>query len=179
MSLLINYIDGIEAVGNILYKYLGKRFKSLKVGPLELQLRGETEKTHEATLAKLQNAHTSLAEAVEAIDVIRFECATESDRLAKLVEDINTKRAEAKATNDELSYLQKLTDEERNLLKTSLGVNDKRSKIAGFISGVLASVLATALWVGVPKAIEFGKAHFGTPPATESQQPTPEDKKDG
>jgi len=172
---LLQYINGVEAVVDLLNKILARHFKSIKIGSIEIQLRGDAAAAYEATFAKIEKAQANLAEAVDTLDVLKMEYTQESSRLAKLLEEVQRKRTEYRDATKELTFLQNLTEKERNQLKRSLGVDDRKSKVIGFVSGVLASVIATALWVGVPKMwnATSGLWHPERGPATAASK-TPE-----
>jgi len=176
MSLLVTYIDTIDGIAKLLAEFLSRYFKGIRVGPFEFQLRREAAQAYAATFEKIERAQMNLAEAVEALDVLKAQYSEESGRLTRLLTDVNRKRDEAEQATRELGFLQNLTDQERTYLKQSLGLNDRRSKVIGFVGGVLASVLATSLWVGVPRAWELGSSWWGTPrgdrpAATEPTEP--------
>ena len=150
-DILSLYIDSIESLVKILTKVLSKHFKRIKIGPFEFQLRRDSAEAYTTTFKKIEKAQANLSEAVDALDGLKDEYSAESKRLSTLLDDVKKKREEAEHASRELNFLQKITGEEREQLKRSLGLNDRRSKLIGFASGVLASVIATSLWVGVPK----------------------------
>ncbi len=151
MRLLFNYIDGIDAFAGVFAKLLKRYFKKIRLGPFEFQLRQETAESYETTFKKIEAAQRNLAEAVEALDSLKVEYLDENKRLGKLLDDVKKKREEYHDATRELDVIKNLTSEEREQLRRSLGFNDRRSKIVGFIAGVLASLIATGLWVGIPK----------------------------
>ena len=151
MNLLFGYIDLLDSVAKYMSKLLGKYFKVIRIGPIELKLRPDAGESYERTFKKIEAAQNNLSQAVEAIDNLKIEYTNESKRLEKLLQDVKKKREEYQNTSQELNFLQRLTNGEREQLRRSLGINEKRSKVIGFVAGVLASLIASGLWLGVPK----------------------------
>jgi chromosome segregation ATPase len=147
IDLLFNYINAIES----LLRWLSQRIRVLRFGPLEIELRRKAETEFDATFQKIEKARENLTEAVTALDDLRDRYADEQERLTNLLNDVKQKRAEyAKATGD-LTKTRELLRADQETLRRVLGINDRRSKIIGFVSGVLASLIATLLWFGGSK----------------------------
>jgi len=151
MDMMFAYIDSIETILKLIQKLIGRHFKTIRIGPLELELRGQSTRTFEETFQKLNSAQKHLTDAVESLDTLRAQYIEENDRLTRLLEQVNTKKAEYDKTSNDLSLTKDLLQKDQDTLKRVLGVNERRAKIAGFISGVLASLLATVIWVYGPK----------------------------
>ena len=147
MDILSLYIDTVEQ----LVRLLSRHFRSVRFGPLELELRRKTEREFDVTFAKIEKARTNMAEAVTALDDLRDQYTTEQDRLTKLLAEVKEKRAEYATATSDLVKTRELLQRDQDSLRRILGINDRRSKIVGFISGVLASLVATALWFLLPK----------------------------
>ena len=103
------------------------------------------------TLKKVEKAQEHLTEAIESIDVIREQVVAERQELDSLLAEVQRKREQYKETTNDLEATQDLLKQDQEKLRVALGINSPREKIIGFVSGVVASTVATALWVNGPK----------------------------
>jgi hypothetical protein len=103
------------------------------------------------TLQKVETAQAHLTDAIESIDVIREQVVTERQELDGLLAEVQKKREQYKEATNDLETTQQLLNQDQEKLRTALGVNSSREKIIGFVSGVIASIVATAIWVFGPK----------------------------
>ena len=142
IDLLFNYINAIES----LLRWLSQRIRVLRFGPLEIELRRKAETEFNATFQKIEKARENLTEAVTALDDLRDRYADEQERLTNLLNDVKQKRAEYDKATGDLTKTRELLRADQETLRRVLGINDRRSKIIGFVSGVLASLIATLLW---------------------------------
>jgi chromosome segregation ATPase len=99
------------------------------------------------TLKKVEVAQEHLTDAIESIDVIREQVVAEKGQLDTLLAEVASKRLEYKETSSDLKATQNLLNQDQRKLRTALGVNSSREKIVGFVSGIVASIIATAIWV--------------------------------
>ncbi|WP_319521684.1 hypothetical protein [uncultured Desulfosarcina sp.] len=107
--------------------------------------------SYNATLKKINDAQTQFSEAVEAIELLKSEYLEENERLGNLMNEVKTKKAEYEKTSNKLDLTKDMLQKDQEALKKVLGIDERRSKIAGFLSGVIASIVATAIWVYGPK----------------------------
>ena len=98
------------------------------------------------TLQKVETAQEHLTDALESIDVIREQVVSERGQLDNLLAEVEQKRKQYNETTSDLKTTQELLNKDQEKLRTALGVNSSREKIIGFISGVIASIFATAIW---------------------------------
>jgi len=131
------YIDLIERIIEFVERV--NRKKKISKAPL-----GDT-------LLKVESAHEHLTDAIEAIDLIREQAISERTRLDALLSEVEQKRNEYNEATKDLEITQDLLNRDREKLQSSLGINTTREKLIGFISGVVASIFATAIWVLGPK----------------------------
>lgn len=103
------------------------------------------------TLKKVEAAQEHLTDALESIDVIREEVIGEKTKLDTLLAEVAAKRQEYEEASLDLETTQNLLNQDQDKLRSALGVNSSRERIIGFISGIVASVIATAICVGLTK----------------------------
>ena len=155
MHMLVSYINCIDWLIDTTRKLTGKSTKPVHVGPFEIRLRKSTPEAYEAIFKKIAEAQESLSEGVAALDSLKSDYSAERDRLTKLMDDVKKKREECQTANQDLLLTQDILKEDRDRLKRILGIDDSRSKIIGFISGVLASLIAAGLCFAGSKLLVF------------------------
>ena len=99
------------------------------------------------TLLKIESAHKHLTDVIEGIDIIRDQVMTEKTQLDRLIAEVEQKKTQYNEAANDLETTQQLLSKDQEKLRTVLGVDSSREKIIGFTSGVIASVIATAIWV--------------------------------
>lgn len=107
------------------------------------------------TLQKVEAAQEHLTDAIEAIDIIRDQVVSERSQLDVLLNEVEQKKTQYKEATSDLKTTKELLNHDQEKLRTALGVNSSREKIIGFLSGIIASVLATAIWVFGSKLWEW------------------------
>jgi len=107
------------------------------------------------TLKKVETAQEHLTDAIEAIDVIREQVVTERSQLDTLLSEVEQKKIQYKEATSDLKHTQQLLNQDQEKLRNALGINSSREKIIGFISGVIASLIAAIIWKFGGMAIEF------------------------
>jgi len=151
VNLIVDYVGAVDALLTLLRRYLGRHISAIRIGPVELNLRGTVEASHAETFQKIEAARTHLADAVVALDKLKDQYAAEGDRLEQLLADIAAKRADYVAAVKDRDLAKTLLAADQERLQEVLGMERLRQgKIAGFVGGVLASLLATAVWVWGP-----------------------------
>ncbi len=127
------YIDLIERI----FEFIEGRRRTKKVMQTPL---GET-------LEKVSVAQQHLTDAIESIDVIRQQVVAERTQLDQLLAEVENKRAQYNEATSDLKATQNLLTQDQEKLRAALGVNSSREKLIGFLSGIIASIIATAIWV--------------------------------
>lgn len=141
------YIQIIERFARLLF---GDAIFKIDVWPFSPGLGSSSENSYSTTLKKLDAAKQHMTEAVQALDALRGEYSEESTRLDGLISSVQEKKREYDQTKESLAETRGLLAKDQSALREALGINDRRSKIVGFVSGVFASLLATVLWFSVP-----------------------------
>ena len=151
MSMIVSYIDSIELIIKVLQKIIRRNLKSIRLGPIELELKKSVDNSYNATLKKINDAQAHFSDAIEAIEILKSEYLEENERLNDIMNEVKKKKSEYEKTSNELDLTKDMLQKDQEALKKVLGIDERRSKIAGFLSGVIASIFATAIWVYGPK----------------------------
>ena len=145
-SVLATYINVVEQA----LRYLSRYFRTVRLGPVSIELRTAAEREFGQTIEKIARAQENLTEAIAAIDDVKTKYTDEKTRLDELIAQVRIKRAEYERAAQDLVRTKELLAEDQERLRRLLGLNDRRSKIVGFISGVLASLTTAVIWFVLP-----------------------------
>ena len=52
MSMIVSYIDTVELIIKVFQKLISRNFKSIRVGPIEFELKKSVDNSYNATLKK-------------------------------------------------------------------------------------------------------------------------------
>jgi K+/H+ antiporter YhaU regulatory subunit KhtT len=137
------------------------KFRGVKLGPIEIDLKARAESSYDETLKKIDQTKQHLSDAIMHIDTMKSEIIHKKHQLDEVIGRIQDREQEKEQLEEEFRVSKRLRDEEAERLRTLLGVTDlkesRSGKLAGFISGVLASLLAAAIFAVVSLLI----SHFG------------------
>ena len=134
----------------MLYTHLDKRHRRKEIVKSPI---GET-------IEKVEIAQNHLTDAIEAISLIKEQAIEERHRLDVLLEEVKKKHEEHSQAVQELETAQDLLDQNRENLRSVLGISPARERIIGFFSGVAASIVASGLWVFGGFLLEKAKVLF-------------------
>ena len=94
----------------------------------------------------METAQEHLTDAIEAIDIIRKQVILERTQLDTLLLEVEHKKAQYNEASKDLKDAKQLLNQDQEKLRKVLGINSKREKIIGFISGIIASLIAALIW---------------------------------
>jgi len=139
------YVKAIEWLIN----KLGLNLGAVKFGPIEFDLKTRAESSYDETLKKIDQTKQHLSDAIMHIDTMKSEIISKKHQLNQVIGLIQDREQEKRQLDKEFQVSKQLRDEEAERLRTLLGATELREprtgKLAGFISGVLASLLAAAI----------------------------------
>ena len=98
------------------------------------------------TLTKVETAQEHLTDAIVSIDIIRKQVILERTQLDTLLLEVENKKAQYNEASKDLKDAKQLLNQDQEKLRKVLGINSKREKIIGFISGIIASLIAALIW---------------------------------
>lgn len=156
------YISLVDNLLGSLLRQVAKSFGVIRIGPFVVELRSPTKANYADTLRKIAAAQEHLGSATESIDAMKSEFSTEKQRLDKLLKEITEKRSEYEAAAAELDTARELLGKDRGQLRSVLGLDERRGRISGFVAGVVASLLATALWTQGPALLRLVQGALGS-----------------
>ena len=70
----------------------------------------------------------------------------ERTQLDTLLLEVEHKKAQYNEASKDLKDAKQLLNQDQEKLRKVLGINSKREKIIGFISGIIASLIAALIW---------------------------------
>ena len=150
----------VKAIEWLMHRF-DVKFRGVKLGPIEIDLKARAESSYDETLKKIDETKQHLSDAIMHIDTMKSEIISKKHQLDEVIGLIQDREREKEQLEEEYRVSQQLRDEEAERLRTLLGVTDlqksRTGKLAGFISGVLASLLAAAIFA----AVSLLSSHFG------------------
>lgn len=105
-------------------------------------------------VAKIEAARSNLLEAIEAIDELREKAEENRQDLAALTEKLGESEKQKAVLDMELSTLKGLASLDTQSVRKSLGIPTRlqvwTERMISFGFGILASVIASAIWTRLP-----------------------------
>lgn len=136
-----------------LFQRISIRFRGVRIGPLEFELKKGVDSPFEKTLEKIELTKDYLSEAIGAIENLKSEVLDKKRELEDVISSLNLKNKEKEALREEYNLSKRLLAEESEKLKAVLGLYEikesRTGKVVGFIGGVLASLVASLLYAGI------------------------------
>jgi hypothetical protein len=139
-----------NAVGKILQTDI-----HIKGGPdgLKISLEGPNEKSIDERILKIDTAKSNLLEGLKAIEDLSRTAKENKRELSEALvrlDEIQSKKASAES---ELKQIRQIAEADANSLRKIMGIPSKadvyRQQFVGFVSGVMASLIAAGLiWLG-------------------------------
>jgi len=148
-KILIGAVDFIEAIARLRLGAAARLSVELVQQASGL---GKPPETSDPT-AKLEAAAENVREALTALVEIKSVYLAEESRLNELLTSLREKQSELARLQASHEAAERLRQEDAHALRNVLGINElegavRSGKIAGFITGVLASLLASLIFLG-------------------------------
>lgn len=156
------YISLVDNLLGSVLRQVAKGFGVVRIGPFVVEFRSPTKANYADTLKKIAAAQEHLESATESIDAMKSDFSTEKERLDQLLAEITEKRSEYETAAAELDTARELLGKDLGQLRSVLGLDERRGRISGFVAGVLASLLATALWTQGPALLRLIQGALGS-----------------
>ena len=141
--------DFLKSYFRLLDRIFNLAFPSSKTSKL-LKLFEEPHTSVDERIAKIDEAKRNLTEGLEAIDELRKEAEQNKLELKQALKSIEETQEKHAVAKKELESIRKISDADISTLRKVAGIPSVaqiwRERFYGFISGVLASLLATWLW---------------------------------
>ena len=121
----------------------------------ELLPKDSPHETIDARLAKIEFARRNLAEALGAIDELKSAAEANQAELAIALERLRDAQEQRASAEKEVQAVQSIAQADVEVFRKLAGVPSKmeiaKERLIGFILGVLASVIASAIWWALAK----------------------------
>ncbi|WP_070360943.1 hypothetical protein [Duganella sp. HH105] len=108
-------------------------------------------------VARLDEARNALMESLQAIDELRREADGNKLDLARVIAELSAVKVDKAEAERELFAVKKAVDVDVEVFRSIARIPDdaqvKRERLIGFVTGVLASVIASAIWWAGAKII--------------------------
>lgn len=144
----------INLIGSIVFGSYTLEFFGFGIELFRRSRDGTTPKVqaHNA-LSALEQSETNLRNALKAIEQMKRESEAEQVRLESLAKEADTTRRDLEDILKDHALAQELRAKDKDALRRSLGLVEieraiKKGKISGFITGVLASLVAALVFLG-------------------------------
>ncbi|MBA7660916.1 hypothetical protein ES703_68922 [subsurface metagenome] len=147
-------VDILSLYISILETILGRisiRFRRVRVGPLEFELKKGIDSSYEKTLEKIELTKGLLTDTITSIDNLKGELLQKEKELEEVTSTVHVKREELDNLVGEVELSKHLLAEKSDKLKEVLGL--RRSRVVGFIGGVLASLVGGLIIWGIASLI--------------------------
>ena len=140
-------VDPIEMAAEI----VSRLFAALPPGLLPFSIRIDpATRSIEQRVARLDEARNALMESLQAIDELRDEADRNKHDLARVLDELSAARVDREAAERELSTVKEAVNVDvevfRSIARIPNEAQVRRERLIGFTTGVLASVIASAIW---------------------------------
>ncbi|MCW2393770.1 MULTISPECIES: hypothetical protein [unclassified Sphingobium] len=143
----LNTLDLIT--GNLVESILKAILRAMGV---DATISGGSRRSVDQRIARLDEAKAALSESLEAIDELRADAEAARVEHATVVHALNTALSNKDDAQQKLESIRRIIAQDVSAFQEIAGVPDiRRERTIGFLSGICASIVATAIWVWAPK----------------------------
>jgi hypothetical protein len=146
-----NFAAGLGGPIEVAVEIVSKLFAALPDGllPFSISIEPATKSVDER-VARLDEARNALMEGLQAIDELRDEADRNKQDLATALAELSTVQVSKATAERELYAVKEAVNVDievfRSLARIPNEAQIKRERLMGFITGVLASIIASAIW---------------------------------
>lgn len=145
-------ISTISKVIELVVDEFGKIFKRsrivLRIPFFEWHIK-TTSQTIDERIEKLDDAKEALSQGLEAIDELRSDASRHKSEVQNALEELSNLNAETEELGAKREAISKVLESEVSAFRDVVGIPSpkqrQRDKVLGFVSGVIASMVASAL----------------------------------
>lgn len=102
-------------------------------------------------IAKIEEARNNLFEALQAVDDLRRTADENKQELKEALEKLTQMESQKASLSTELAEIQKIKNADVGAFRDLIGIPTAKDKwwerFIGFVSGIVASIIASALWI--------------------------------
>lgn len=146
-----NFVRGFGGTIEIAVEIVSKMFAAIPYGllPFSISIEPATKSVDER-VARLDEARNALMEGLQAIDELRDEADRNKQDLAAALAELSTVQVSKATAERELYAVKEAVNVDievfRSLARIPNEAQIRRERLMGFITGVLASILASTIW---------------------------------
>jgi len=144
-------LGGLAESIELAAEMVSKMFAVLPPGllPFSIVIEPAT-KSMDHRVARLDEARNALLEGLQAIDELREEADRNKQDLAKALTDLSNVQVNKATAERELHAVKEAVNVDIEVFRSIARIPDeaqiKRERLVGFVTGVLASIIASAIW---------------------------------
>ena len=117
---------------------------------------GPAERSIDERIAKIDEAKKNLVDVIAAIDALRKEAEKNKEEAAQALQDIARLEKDKSMLHEEVEALKTLSQTNAQAFRKATGIpNAKTERIIGFVSGVIASIVASLILIGIAALIRY------------------------
>ena len=149
--LVKKFAEGLVEPIEVAAEIVSRLFAALPPGllPFSISIDPAT-KNIDQRVARLDEARNALMESLQAIDELRHEADCNKKDLTRVVAELSAVRVDKAAAERELFAVKNAVDIDVEVFRSIARIPDdaqvRRERLIGFTTGVLASVIASAIW---------------------------------
>jgi uncharacterized membrane protein YhiD involved in acid resistance len=147
MSIGVELTTGIFALSELLLKLLRRIKVTYRIGGIQIEF--EEEKSIDERIAKIDEARTSMVEALTAIDQLHQEAESNKTELKKALRTLAEAEKNKNELEEELKNIRQVMQSDVTTFRKIAGIPSeeeiKKERVLGFFTGVLASVVASLI----------------------------------
>lgn len=162
-----------EQLAFVLSEQLLRLIKRIRItyrdGGIKIELKEEKEKKSiDERIGKIDEARSSLVEALDAIDELHSEAEQNKLELTKALKTLEQTEQNKGKLEDELTNIRQVMKTDITTFRTIAGIPSqsqiKKERYIGFVTGVIASMIATGIiWLGAtlgPHAYKYAATKY-------------------
>ncbi len=166
MSIGIDFTTGVFAVSELLLKLLKRIKVTYRIGGIQVEF--EEEKSIDERIAKIDEARSSMVEALTAIDELHQEAESNKTELIKALGTLAEAEKNKNQLKEELHNIRQVMQSDVTTFRKIAGIPSeeevKKERVLGFFTGVLASVVASIVIWGItaswPHITEYAESIY-------------------
>lgn len=123
---------------------------------LELGVGVDRNRPVDERIARLDEARAALSEGLDAINELRQDATRAKVEHASVISALETALANRDDAEKKLEAIHGIITQDVKAFREVAGVSDiRKERLIGFVSGVFASIIASALWTWAPSAARW------------------------
>lgn len=156
-SVLIDYTNFIAKILRVLSVVVG-------VGGVTVEFEKKAQQSLDERIAKLDAAQKNLADGIEAIEQLKHDAERTKRDVTFAAEQLQRLSEDKEEAAKQLESIRRAANSDIDAFRQLAGVpteaSIRRERVVGFVGGVIASLVASAIIWGAGKAYPYLLSHF-------------------